>query len=427
MIAYNFPPIGGSGTIRNAKFAKYLPEFGWQPYVLTGPNGAGRFQDPGMLKELSADVVIHRAWCLSPAAIEGALFRWWQILWKLRFRNLAQRMQPFQMMRWLAIPDATFSWIGPGYRKARKIIIDSGIDVIFSSALPPSAHLIASRLSQRFGIPWVADYRDQWTQNPLQGYVSHWHRRFNLNLELDALRSADRVVATTQEIADGLRSLVPEENASKFICISNGFDPADLEGLGTGVAEPNGQFKVAHIGNLYASRTPRDLLKAIDSLIGEGEVSDEEIQMLFLGNAEHPDISPYLDRKWLVRRPAVSHSQALREMREQDALVLLVHNEAFDTVPAKVFEYIAVGRPVIAIGPAKSPVERLINETQCGVFVKNGDIEAIHRAVLNAYQAWKSDSWNLASDTSTIARYDRRELTARLASIFDELLQAPLI
>jgi hypothetical protein len=164
IVAYHFPPRAGGGVLRPLRWTKYLPEFGWQPIVLTAQSHPSDWTDPDLSREIPASAVVCRTAHVHPKSIEEFLLWIWRLFWRGRLRFIARRIEPYKVMRWL-VPDAHFSWLLPGLREGRRLIRRYQASVILSTAPPHTAYLIGPWLRSCTGIPFVADYRDPWSTN----------------------------------------------------------------------------------------------------------------------------------------------------------------------------------------------------------------------------------------------------------------------
>lgn len=422
MIAYYFPPIGGSGPIRALKFAKYLPQYGWEPYVLSVRSSQAEPYDAGLLKELPGTVSVVRTGHLDPAAVRRGLLLGWQILWRARLRRLADHLQPYKVMPWFMVPDDKIGWLLPAYRVGRKTIADHQISAVFTTSLPATTHLVGLMLKRATGLPWVADFRDEWTQNPFMTYPTQLHRRFNQYLEQQVLQEADSVVATTDPMTAGLASLVPHAQAGKFATLMNGYDEDDFAAVRMQPGPSDERFEIAYVGMLYGPRTARHLIAALSALIEEGVFDRSKVRLRIVGKAWTNELDTLAGVNWIELVSHVSHERALEIMHESHLLVLLVNPESGPAVPAKLFEYMATRRPVLALAPENAVAAQIIQKAGAGMVVPPENTEVIRSALLEFYLLHiQKQSWPLPS-LETVRQYDRKQQTTKLAGLLDSLL-----
>ena len=411
MIAAAFPPTGGPGVQRTAKFAKYLPQFGWTPWVWTAnvlERLDGLPRDPSLVADLPPDCIVHSANKNEPRALARAIGRLHQRL----------RARPF--------PDDCSSWALHSVKPLAHIIEQEQIDVIYSTFSPASNHHLALELKRRTGLPWVADFRDLWTDDYRYREASPAHRLAECRLEREILETADVVIGVTERQTAILADHVPTAR-DKFVTITNGFDPADFPSTGNGrdaSSKPMGhdaRFALAHVGRF-------DRWRAVDAwyaglrrfveLIGPDR---DRFVLHIVGHVNETT------RRRLCATGArceftgyVSHTEAVRRMRRASALLLSVPDgpNADSVIPAKLFEYLASGRPILVVGPEGGECERLAESFHAGLSVPF-DAGAIARALEELFQAWNKGCPVAGCQPTHLEPYSRIDLTRALASILD--------
>jgi glycosyltransferase involved in cell wall biosynthesis len=445
MISYIFPPIGGSGVQRTTKFVKYLPQFGWQPMVVCGDDGEV-FEDgydPLLLKEIPEQVKVWRKKFLSPLTLRNTMHR---ILGTKKSKALVhsgmcgkdsvgrRNINPSwigRLLHHISTPLAPFEfppidaalywalWIVP---QCKKIIESEGVDLVYTTSFPYSDHVAGYLLKRMTGKPWIADFRDPWSQNPAARNTG-WRRKCDRWMEQQVLHYADRMIAVTPAYTDGLRSLVPKRNASDFITIENGFDREDFEQYQPDIGERKGRFVplLSHIGKVY-NGTEMPFLRALKNLRTE-----DKLFVKFIGGMAEKGIS-FLNKNSLPVTfqifDRISHAAAVQSMRSADVLLLLVdsRNDWLGNYPGKLFEYLASGTPVLMIGP-EGQASSLVQDSGTGCFVPScneDQIVAILRLIANDLDRFRSQFYKPNWDVINL--YERRAQTSRLVSVFNELL-----
>jgi glycosyltransferase involved in cell wall biosynthesis len=437
LVAYWYPPRQAAGSLRAAALARYLPAFGWEPVVVTvrprtslylpddAPPGPPRDEAPA-----PALATADRAWhALVAGAVEAVRGR--DALETLKTEHVLAGRRPharaahWVYRQWLSFPDDTWPWL-VDRRSVAEVFAAHGVDAVISTAPPPTAHLVAAAASRRLGVPWVADYRDPWSQR------SAWRRAWPLagvetRLERRTLRRAAHVVTVSAPLAEGLRRLLDRPVS----VVPNGFDPADR---GAPVADPvpiaADRFTLVHTGTLTnGSRDPGVVFAALDALIARGALSLDAFEVWFVGR--HLEVARRAVAAWPRVAPAVRYggqvprSAALDAQRRATVLVALGSAEAaYDgDVPTKVFEYLDAGRPILAIASPGSAMAALLAETRGGQVA--GDAATVEAALLDWLQAWRVDRRVASgSDPGAIARYDRRRLTGEFARVLDGVVGA---
>ncbi|HJW76370.1 MAG TPA: glycosyltransferase, partial [Thermoleophilia bacterium] len=372
MVANYFPPMASGGNARQLRFIRYLPEFGWEPVVLSarcrGPvpdppgvrivRAAAPSPEPLYALGRSLPRLGTEARRLSrsggagtrdgepPGAGPGGGDERGQVRWPFHFsrRGLIED--------WLFVPDPYVGWIVPGVLRGRRLLREERFDAIFSSYPRGSTQLIASRLAHDSGLPWLVDYRDPWPTHQFRRFPTPLHRWAHFSLERLALRHADEATACNEPIADDLRRRYPAL-APRVHVLSNGYDPNDDIAP---VELPPTSFWLVHTGRLFSrAQIVRRLLDAMAALPGD-------VGLLFVG-VTTPFLRSYAAELGILDRvrvePFVPHAVARGYQRAADAL-LVITGEAPESLSSKIFEYLAAGRPIVAITPPDSAAARLL-------------------------------------------------------------------
>jgi len=329
VIAYFFPPLGGAGVQRTLKFVKYLPEFGWTPTVVSTSSRVYGARDTTLLDEVPHGVRVMRAPGLPVA-------RWLAILLgKLGLRRLRL---------WASWPDGGLGWAPAAFLAARRELRRERPDVIFSSSAPYGGHLVALALHRLTGIPWVADFRDEWASNPHLAEQPRQLAAASTRAERAITRAADRlVVAADYFELEGAPRFDPRRTT-----IPNGVDPADVV---AGDGAPSADiFRLSFIGTLYGTIDAAPVLEALRRLIADGTVDPARFELRVVGNVWIPDFAAPDDVP-LVQTGYVSHERAVAEMARSTALLLYVP-QASRAPSGKIFEYLAAERPILCTSVA---------------------------------------------------------------------------
>jgi len=268
MIAYYFPPLGGAGVQRSAKFAKYLARLGWQVTVVSVVRPAFEPLDVTLEAEVNRIGI----------AVERVPYR-------AKFRQLDRLPGGWRLRAvledWLLFPDRMKAWMAPALAVARKIVEQNPGIVIFSTSAPYTAHLIGRELKRQYGNPWVADFRDEWSQNPYQTTTRGYRFRRHQKAEQTVLNEADIVISVTETISAGLKRIAPEA-AGSFFTIPNGFDPEDFREL---KAVASQQWTLTHVGTLNQAREALLLpvIQMLKDLIARNVISDTDVKLRLIG------------------------------------------------------------------------------------------------------------------------------------------------
>ncbi|HTF81346.1 MAG TPA: glycosyltransferase, partial [Cytophagales bacterium] len=287
IITYYWPPAGGSGVQRPLKFVKYLREFGWEPIVLTVENGEFPEMDQTLLKEVPQDITIIRRPITEPYSL-FKLFTGKKKTEKVnpnffsqKDKGLLNTISIFIRSNFF-IPDARMWWINPTSKFLIDYLKSNKVDAIISTGPPHSLHLIAKKVKEKTNIPWLADFRDPWTDIDYykELILLPFARKKHERLEKEVLVSADRVVCVTPSWAKGL-----EDNGGRPVdIVFNGFDPDDFANTPIALDE---QFTVVHTGMFSKGRNHEVFWKAMSELVKENKDFSEKLEIHFYGSVDN--------------------------------------------------------------------------------------------------------------------------------------------
>lgn len=353
LIAYGFPPENLPGVARPFRFFRYLPEFGWEPVVITASSQPAT--DPRI------HYLANRADGVSRRSIRG--------------------LAGFLTRAVLAPGEPGLSWSRDAARAAAALHDAAPFTAVWSTFPPMAGHLAAALIERRLGIPWIADFRDPLANNPFRprGWIPRRVDRWVEDLSFDR---AARVVSVTDTTADLWRRAHPQ-HSEKIAVIWNGFDPGDpVVPLPT---DPDFQV-LAHIGTLYGARTPVCVLHSLARLAAANRLDATRLRLKFVGDYDEAAyqvcraLFEDLSRTFRIeyRNLHIPRDQARREMARSNFLLLADNNSSNTgyTVPAKLFEYIQVGRPILAISTPDSPVERILRDSELPYTLVQPDMAA---------------------------------------------------
>jgi glycosyltransferase involved in cell wall biosynthesis len=342
IFAYHFPPENAIGGVRPYRFCKYLSQLGYTCYVVSAA-------DVSSLPEVNG-IGLPDPFVTKPRQGFG-----WQIERAIR--------------RFILPGVAGCRWAVLAYRAALEFLKQNpqyDQVTVFSTFPPFGAHLAAYWLSRRKGLPWIADYRDPLGGNPVFNHISSFTKSAYRKAEGIFVRSADFTIANTDAVQDNLRRMYPDR-AERIELIWNGFDPE--ERIAALPVSSAGRKIVAHVGDLYGGRNVSPILESLRRLIDARKLDADRFQILLVGPAVEGSIpGPELielaaQRGWLKIEPhRIPQSAACRVIQTADAL-LLVQPQSAIQVPGKLFEYLQIGRPILAFVPEDSSVERILEKS----------------------------------------------------------------
>jgi len=427
IIAYHFPPMGGSGVQRTVKFVKYLREFGWEPVVLAPKEFIRKKQayDEGLLGDIPKGVKVIRIYTLD--LLVSVFLR---LSYFLGFRRLAG-----DIVESTFIPDHRILWLPLLLPKVRRILKDHKIDVIYTSAPPGSLCLIGMILKKIGRVKWVSDHRDPWTHNALYNPKYHYVGRTNKYLELKSHHNADRVIANTpgnrEKIIDDFRV-----DGKKVVTITNGYDEEDFMGLdpykeGFG----NDKFNIVYTGTFYDGYAPDTFLRALNNLLADSRVSREDTCFHMAGFLDIKDkdrifgLVNDLQLDGLVNyHGSLAHRESNVLMMKADLLLLIlpVGKGSDSWVPGKLYEYLRCGRPILALIPEESDCGDIIKSAHAGFIAPPGDVEKIEAEIVRCYTLWKEKKLAIKPVREKVELYERKRLTQQLAEVLDSVVGTPL-
>ena len=432
VISYYFPPSGGAGVQRCLKFVKYLPQFGWQPIVLTARNADYPAYDESLLTELPPNLPVYRSKIIEPYQLYRALTGKnagealdIATLSKdaAQSRKLTERFSGFIRSN-LFIPDARMLWRRYAVREGMKIIAREKPDVIFSTAPPYTCHLIARDLQRKSGLPWLCDFRDSWI-----GWVSAAKRtgiaaRVELRLENSVLKNASRILTVNPGIQEHLLSRHSKLSDERWYSLPNGYDAADFQNLAP--LPKSEKLILTYAGSLYGKRYPESLFQALLALAETDDRWVKYFEFRIVGRVgrsvlkkmEHPKL------KAMIRHvPYVPHRENIRHLLASDMLLLIVDNAPANRfiVPGKVYEYLGAGKPILTLAP-EGDTTRLIRDLRAGFIAGFDDTRAIRKILAAAMHDWQQGTLcQMDRDEAGILALDRKVLTEKLAAHLNEL------
>jgi len=423
VIAPMFPPSCGSGVQRTLKFVRYLPEFGWRCTVLTrDPEAEG----VGLLdREVEAEAQAAHMVRVAYRNPFGWLERW------VHDRRMggwcSRQIARFLSYFWAPLPGDPYVWWA---LRARRTVLrlahEEKPDIVYTSGPPHSVHLLGLWLKRRTRLPLVCDFRDAWSVRPLWGR-RRFSQRIDRVFERRVLRRADRIICINEPIREDFERIEPACRG-KGVVIENGFDPVDFEGLPL-ADTPRAQeaTRLFHVGFVQGGAAG-PILRALAALREAEPGSAAKLHVSFVRglNSEDEKLFKLLNLKEMVHLlPGVAHRAALRAMCEADVLLLLLENSLVwrPVHTGKVYEYLASGKPILAVVPDGLAGE-LVTESGAGLAVRPDDEEALLDALRLAAEG--PDAFrrlHYAPRADVIARYERRGLTEKLARVFDRLVE----
>ena len=429
VVAHNFPPLAGGGVHRPVKFARYLRELGWEVEVLSVKDIRYHAYDRSVLAELEG-IPVHRAGSLEPLRLN------WLLGWRpvaggadvAGFKTLEEMARgeaaaPVSaasrfygnMARHLFQPDDQIFWVPFGVARAARLVEERRFDAVLTTSPPESCHLVGLALKYLAGARWVADFRDAWSTHHLRRGLPFYNKYVNKVLEKRVLEAADGVVANTAAMARHVAKFGGPR--LKILTLPNGFDPADF-GEPLPKAE-NGDFVVVHNGSFRGGRRARPLLEGFASARErDGDFAARaKLYLLGVNRADDVRAAEGLGLKGVVFHVGyLRHADALRACGGADVLALVMAaEEGPGLVPGKLYEYLGLGRPVLAAVPPGEVRDILGRATRGAAVVGPEDSGAIADALREFFGAWRRGGIIYETNTAEVSTYIRKAQLEKLS------------
>ncbi len=423
IITYYWPPSGGSGVQRWLKFVKYLPQYGFTPYVFTPENPSFDVKDPSLEKDVPEEAEVIRFPIWEPYQLFFGISR--------IFRSGATKATPTQLVSgkkktlfqrittWirgnLIIPDPRVFWVRPASRFLEEFIEENNIKTIVTTGPPHSIHLIGLRLKKKLpGIRLIADFRDPWSD---WGFldtlmVGSLARRRHQQLEQRVLKNADLITTITPFYVRRFATL----SGRSVELLTNGYDNDDFANVAPVKTD---KFIIRHVGIVNEKCNPRPVMVAIKSLMSSNASFHEKVLIEFVGEV-HPDFRKFvtddqvLNSVTVFSKP-VPHKELISLYNTSSLLllVLLGYKDAEGYLPGKLFEYIATGLPVLGVGPVNGDADNLMKEAAVGRMVESP--QEIEQTLAKEFLRWQTES--TTPKAKNIENYSRKAITGKLAGM----------
>ena len=407
IIAFHFPPqAGSSGQIRSLKYCRYLPEFGWQPVILTPNPRAYDAIDDKSLDSIPKNVPVLRSFALDTKRHMGIGGRY---------------------LRYLALPDRWVAWIFGGIPTGLRAVRDHQVNVLYSTVPIMSAAVIGLGLRRLTGLPWVLDLRDPMKQNdyPYDPLV----RRVWGSIERACMRRVSRVIFTTEATRQMYLDRYPEFLTPEMcILISNGYDEEDFRGLripSSGPVPVDRPVRLVHSGLVYpVERDPRPMFSAVSRLKKMRRLSASNVQISFRAPGSEDLYHRLLVERGIqdliILEPHMPYRQALQECADADGLLRFQAADGDIHVPAKAYEYLRLGKPILALTTHSGDTAALLREVGGATIVNIASEDEIYEGLSTFVAALRTGTHPLPN-SDKIRRYTRQAQAGQLAKVLDEL------
>lgn len=418
IITYYWPPSGGAGVQRWLKFSKYLPDFGWQPVVLTvDPRFASYPQrDESLLAEVDQECIVYKTRSFE-------LYKFYQFLLGKKevpfggFANeskesWAQKVSKFLRGNFL-LPDPRRGWNKFAVKKAGELIAKYNIDTVITTSPPHSTQLIGLKLKSRFPVRWIADLRDPWTDIYYYNQFRHTAlaRQIDLQYERNVVEKADVLITVSEDVKHLFVAKSDEQVLSKIYVVPNGYDEADFM-----INQVPAETKkiITYTGTISDAYDVNGFLDALSSLDAGLK---KDVLIRFVGKVSTPIAKRFWERGFEVETVGyVNHEKSIEYLFRSSILLLVVPKVASNKgiLTGKFFEYLASRKPVLAIGPTDGDLAQIVKETNCGKIFDYNNVPGIRVFLQEKLQNPESES-----NPEQVRWYSRRMLTQQIAGILD--------
>lgn len=421
IVTYYWPPAGGPGVQRWLKFVKYFKEFGVEPIVYIPENPNYPLVDENFSAEIPSNVEIIKHPIKEP-------YRFAKFFSKKKTKQMSSGIIPKKdstaiekLMLYVRgnffIPDARVGWVKPSVKYLSDYLENNDVDVVITTGPPHSLHLIGMQLKKELNVKWIADFRDPWT-------TIHYHKSLRLNktsekkhkaLEAAVLNTADVVTVTSPTTKKEFEKITNKP----IEVITNGFDITEEVNYNRDL-----KFSISHIGSLLSERNPKNLWYILAEICKKNTSFKKDLELKFAG-AVSDEVKESLSEFNLDENSKflgyVSHSEALKLQNESQVLLLVEINSAETRaiIPGKLFEYLAAKRPIIALGPNKSDIEAIVDETKSGRFFDYSEDKELKNEILRLYEQYKTGDLQIASEG--VDRFSRRQLTKQMSALIKDV------
>jgi glycosyltransferase involved in cell wall biosynthesis len=407
-LSYYFPPDSNVVAQIAAKFFKYFPRWGWEPILLTKRWIYRGTRDFSHEQDVPQSAKKFKALNLEPTNL---------LPWRLK--------APLDEL--FAVPDDKILWLPFATRKALWLIKNESIDAIFTMAPPWTDLLIGQRLKKLTGIPLVIWLGDPWVDNPYRIYRHQSRYEREVRLEEEVFKSADHIVLA-EYFLEGLIQRYPfiKDKAS---VIPHGYDAEDFNLALALLKRRNDKmkekFRIIYTGSFYGEHSPYPFFAGLCEILHECPGIKNSLEVIFVGNMTKEILHKISQdtRLYSVFKygGVVPHLAAVKLLLEADVLLLVIHQAQKYALTTKLAEYLASGKPILAIVPPDGASARLIKQTNSGIIVAPEDIQGIKQAILHFYELWKKKSLQIERNWNIVRQFERTQLTQRLIKILDQV------
>jgi glycosyltransferase involved in cell wall biosynthesis len=407
MIAYHFPPARGSGVQRTLSFCRNLPDFGWQPQILSTNPRAYPNQGPEQLADIPPQTNVQRAFTLDAAkdlAIKG------------RYLGIT------------AIPDRFSSWWLWAVPKAMEMIKKNRPDIIWATYPIATSLLIAHTIHKKTGIPWIADFRDPMFYNSQA--EDSLTKKIYAKIEKQTIESCQKIITTTQGHSQLYQKKYPHLHKDHWKVIPNGYDEEIFAKVEKNLPakEQKQKITILHSGTLYVgdeNRTPQPMFAAIAKLKQNQQINPKNLEIIFRATGCDKTIQNMITQSGIADivtiKPAIPYNKAIEELFQVDGLLLLQGKNYNHQVPAKLYEYFRAKKPFLALTDPQGDTAKTMQNVGINTITPLHDEEKIADYFMELINSINTNNPNIAQQ-ATLNSFSRRAGAKELALVFDGII-----
>lgn len=426
IIAFEFPPLSSGGVMRCTKYVKYLRDYGWEPIVLTIDENAHPVAiiDHRLIEEIPPDIIIHR----TPYIDFDDLFQ--RDVQTSTLLKIYQSMDAgFPGIFGFAKPDKNITWYPAALEKAKEILSEESIDLVFTDSPPNSTALLGYKLKEIYNIPWIADFRDPWSLDDLayENMGSSIHdgaRELDMALEKIVLEKCDQLIVVSEILKKKYKKRlhIPDNRIS---VIRDGYDEEDFRHVVPEKETDKTLFNIKYMGSFYGSYNPSVFLRALNKIITEHEITDIRLHIIGHGSKwikQHMGgLNLHRLEPFIKTDEHMDMKQCLARMLDSDLLLAISPMDIDYNVPQKIYTYMKIGTPIFAVIPEDGEAASVIKASGAGYIVDSKSVDQIGKKLHELYLAWKKDALDHKPNIDFIACFDKRKLTGELSNLFNSI------
>ena len=406
--------------VRWVKFVKYIRENGWEPVVYTVSKANYPLTDASLQNDVPKNIEIIKRPIWEPHHLYRLFSKNKSSSGLADIKPKDQGSFVERISNWVRsnffIPDARALWIKPSVQFLTRYLKGNPVEAMVSTGPPHSAHLIALRLKQKTGIPWLADFRDPWTTMDYykELLLTGWANRKHHRLELEVLEAADALT-----VGNGMKREFEEKSARKVVVVTNGFDEDDFSSDGVQLDE---HFTLVHIGTFFSRINPTNLWQGLAELKSERHPMISDLKIKLMGRIDTAVVESIRNaglEELLILLPNQPHQEAIRQMKSAQVLLLCIFEQTKFVLTGKLFEYLAAQRPIFCIGPRDGDAASILKETGAGTTFSFDNKVGIKQHLIELHAKFIKGELKNAENNSRC--YSHRELVKEMVSQLNQI------